>query len=127
MDAFDEVVIPGAKTFVNQRAVAADKIDADGAGGTVQRMRKGNGFVAGTGCGNHGDRGDGHPLVNDGNAIFFADILAGFYEVLCVAADLVVHLLAGGADIAVRAVQQRDAHGDGTDIKIFIVDHVDRF
>ena len=112
---------------MDQRAVAADKIDADGAGGPVQGMCKGNGFMAGAGRRNHGNGGYGDSLVNDGNTVFLADSLTGFYQVLRVTADLVVHLPAGGVDIAIRAVQQGDAHGYGADIKVFIVDHIDGF
>ena len=75
--------------------------------------------------GNHGDGGDGDALVDNGDAVLPGDVLAGFHQVLGVAADFVVDLLAGLVHIGVDAVQQGDAHGDGADIQVLVVNHVD--
>ena len=70
--------------------------------------------------GSHGDA-----LVDDGDAVLTADLLAGLHKVFRVPADLVVDLLRGFFHIGIDAVQQGNSHGDGAHIKIFVVDHVD--
>ena len=45
---------------------------------------------------------------------------------LCPAADFVVDFLAGGLGIGVSAVQQGDAHGDGADVQVLLVEHLYR-
>ena len=84
-----------------------------------------DGGGGGAGPGNHGDGGDGDALVDNGDAVLPGDVLAGFHQVLGVAADFVVDLLAGLVHIGVDAVQQGDAHGDGADIQVLVVNHVD--
>ena len=79
--------------------------------------------VAGRRHQSHG--GDGNALIDDGDAEFQLDLFAGGHQTFGVAADLVIDLSAGFHRIAVAAGEQGDAHGDGTDVQVLLVDHVD--
>ena len=81
------------------------------------------GGVAGRRHQSHG--GDGDALVDDGDAKFQLDLFTGGHQTFGVAADLVIDLPAGFHRVAVAAGEQGDAHGDGTDVQVLLVDHVD--
>ena len=103
------------------------KLTPHGFGGPVQRCGKTHRGSSGTGAGHHSDGSHGDALVDDGDAVLTADLLAGLHKVFRVPADLVVDLLRGFFHIGIDAVQQGNSHGDGAHIKIFVVDHVDCF
>ena len=115
-DALDQSVVSGAKALVDQSGVAADEVDAHGVSGFVQGLGEADGGRGGACSGDHGDGGDGDPLVDDGNAVLPGNVLAGLYQILGIAADLVIDLLGCPVRIGIDAVQQGDAHGDGADV-----------
>ena len=52
---------------------------------------------------------------------------AGLDEVLGAAADFVVNLVARLVNILINAVEQRNTHGDGSHVQVFVVNHIDSF
>ena len=126
-NALDQGIISGAEALVYQCGITADEVYAHRLGGTVQRQRKTNRINAGVSACDHGNGGDGDPLVNNRDSVLFADVLAGFYQILSIAADLVVNFVTGPVCVRVNAVQQRNTHGDGSHVQVFVVDHIDGF
>ena len=125
-DRVDEGLVPGGEPLVDQGGIAADEVDAHLLGGPLQGQSVTYRIPAGGGS-QHGDGGHRDPLVDDGDAVFRLQLFAGAHQVLGAADDLLVDLLAGALDLPVRAVQQGDAHGDGTDVQVFVLDHPDGF
>ena len=78
-------------------------------------------------CCQHGDRCYGNSLVYDGNTVFLFDLFPCLNKVAGQTADLFIDLLAGLVDICIAAVQQRDSHGDGSYIQMFLLDHGNGF
>ena len=110
---------------MHQGGVAPDEVDAHGFGGVVQGFGEAHGGGGGAGPRHHGDGGDGDALVDDGDAVLLGDVLPGLDQVLGVAADLVVDFAGGLVHVGVDAVEKGDAHGDGADIQVLVVDHID--
>ena len=75
----------------------------------------------------HGDRRDRYPLIDDGNAIFPADVIAYLDQILSHRGDLAIYLLTGTVDVRICAVKQRDPHSDRADVEILLIDHLDGF
>ena len=46
---------------------------------------------------------------------------------LCIAADLVVDLLAGPVAVAIDTIEQGNPHRDCSDVEVFVGDHPNRF
>ena len=65
--------------------------------------------------------------MNNRDTVFFFDIFAGFHEVFCVSCDFIINIFAGFFCGTVRAVEQGDTHGNGSDIEMFLADHIDCF
>ena len=107
--------------------VTADKVNTYGLCSTIQCLRKVYRTDCGTSACEHSDRCYSDALVNDRNTVFAADILTGFYEILGIAADLIVNLCTCFMDIGIDTVEKRDAHGNGADIQILVIDHIDSF
>ena len=61
--------------------------------------------------------------MDDGDAVFRLDVLTRLDEKFRRLRDLVVHVLAELVDVRMRAVAQRDAHRDGTDIELVFRNH----
>ena len=106
--------------------VAADQVDADLLGRAVEcvcDLDKILGALAGA-CAHQRDRSDGDTLIDDRDAVVAFDGLAGGNEVLGIGSDLAVDVVAGLVDIVRGAVEQRDAHGDGADVELLLLDHL---
>ena len=109
---------------MNQCGKAADEVDAHVFGHPVQ------GFgifhrISAAGSHQHGNRRHADPLIDDGNSVFLFDELTGLYQIFGVRVNFVVNFFTGPVDVAVTAVQKGDAHGDGPDIQILLLDHGD--
>ena len=89
---------------MDQSGIAADKVDPNSVGGPVQSLGEVYRGSGGAGPGDHGDGGDRDPLVDNGNAVLLADILAGFHQIFSVAADFVIDFLGGPVYVGVDAV-----------------------
>ena len=125
-DGFNQFPVAGAEALLDQCGISADKINSDSMGCPIQRTCVFHRVAAGY-TGQHGNRCNGNSLVYNWNAVLSGNLFAGFHQVFCFSADLFVDLLAGAVDVAVRTVQQRDAHGGGTDIQVFVSNHGNGF
>ena len=65
--------------------------------------------------------------MNNGNAIFLFNRLAYRYQIGGAAGNFLINPVAGQVDIAVHTAEKGDAHGDGTDIEMLLLDHSDGF
>ena len=120
----DEVAVPPGHALLHQGGEAADEVDAGLLGRPVQSLSKGH-IVVGVRSPRHqGDGSHRDALVDNGNAKLRLNVLSGLHQVLGGGGDLVVDLLTGHLGVGVAAVQQRDTHGDGADIQVLLVNHV---
>ena len=71
-------------------------------------------------------RTDGQTLVHDRNAVFRHDLVADFNQITGVLFNLVDDAAAHDVHVLMAAVQQIDAHGDGSHVQIVLLDHADR-
>ena len=122
----DEQLLGRGHGLGNECGVAADQVNADLLRRTVKRMRNFHEIVRrfARACADQGNRGDGDALIDDRNAVVAFDGLAGGNEVLGIGGDLAVDVVAGLVDIVRGAVEQRDAHGDGADVELLLLDHL---
>ena len=122
----DEQLLGRGHGLGDECGVAADQVDADFLGCLVKRVGDLDEVLArlaGAGT-DQRDRGDGDALVDDRDAVVAFDGLAGGNEVLGIGSDLAVDVVAGLVDIVRGAVEQRDAHGDGADVELLLLDHL---
>ena len=122
----DEQLLGRGHGLGDECGVAADQVDADFLGCLVKRVGDLDevlACLAGAGT-DQRDRGDGDALVDDRDAVVAFDGLAGGNEVLGIGSDLAVDVVAGLVDIVRGAVEQRDAHGDGADVELLLLDHL---
>ncbi|MPN36619.1 hypothetical protein SDC9_184129 [bioreactor metagenome] len=108
---------------MHQRGISADEIYAAGFGRPVHGQGKGHVVLRVGGSGHHRHGRDGNPLVNDGNAKFPLNVLPGFHQLFRGFRDLIINLLAGPHRVGIAAVQKRNAHGDGADVQMLLIDH----
>ena len=113
------------KALLHECGIAADEVHTAGLGCTVERLCKGNIVLCLAAPGDEGDRRHGDALVDDRDAKLTLDVFARFHEVFGAGADLVVNLVAAALRILTHTVEQGDAHRDGADVKVLLVDHVD--
>ena len=125
-NGFDQFPVAGRKTFLHESGIPADEVDADLLCRLVKGMSVLDRITAGYCC-QHGDRCYGNSLVYDGNTVFLFDLFPCLNKVAGQTADLFIDLLAGLVDICIAAVQQRDPHGDGSYIQMFLLDHGNGF
>ena len=121
-NCFNQSFVTCTETFVNQSAEAADEVDSYILCHPVQGL----GIlhrVAAAGSHQHGNRCDADSFIYDRNTVLLFDEFTGFHQVLGLAVNLVINLFAGLVDVAVTAVQERNTHGDGTDIQVFLLNH----
>lgn len=123
----DQVEVPPCKALGHQRGEPADKVDADFVGGFIQGF--GVGHIVRVIAGPRNQRNGRHrdALVDDWNAKLSFDAFALGYQVFSHSGNFVINFAAGFFAVGVDAVHQRDPHGNGTDIQIFLLDHTDGF
>ena len=126
-NAFDQTHIAGGKALMHQSTVTADKVDADRLGSGIQRFGKPHGVGVRCSAQQHGDGRYADALVDNGNAIVRADLVDNGNQVPRQTGDFVIDFLTGFFAIGINAVQQADAHGNGTHIKVFCGQHLDGF
>ncbi len=122
-DGADERFIARGKAFLHEGRVAAEIVGADFFGGALQRKRVFD-RVSAACREDHGDRGDGDPLVDDGDSVLALDVFPGPDKVFRFTDDLLIDPVAGPVDVRVRAVEQGNAHRDGSNVEVLLVDHV---
>ena len=123
-DGADQLPVSRGAALLHQSGKAADEVDAAGDRRRVQRFRDLHIGICLAGTGHDGDGRNGNPLVDNGNSEFLLDVLADLHQVFGAAGDLPINLIAAGLQIRVAAVQQTDAHGDGSDVQMPLVDHI---
>ena len=89
---------------MDQRRVAAHKVDPHLFAGGIQGFGKLYGVGIRAGAQQHGNGRDADALVDDGNAVLGADMLHGRHQVGRLGGDLVVDLFAGLFRVRVDAV-----------------------
>ena len=124
-DGAQQQLVAPRHPLLHQRGKAADEVHAAGLGRPIHSQGKGHQIlrVAGTGHQRHG--GDGDALIDDGDAELALDVVTRLHQMLGVAGDLVIDFIAAALGILTDAVQQGDAHGDGADVQMLLVDHID--
>ncbi len=79
-------------------------------------------LVFAAGC-NLSHRSYGDALVDDGNTVLVLEVLRCFYQVLGSAGYVVVHLVAHAIEILVGASHKGNAHRDGTNVEVLLLNH----
>ena len=121
-DALEELALIGGHRLVDEGGVAAEEVDSDLLCGAVERADDLHMTAA---CGgDEADGGDGHALVDDGDADLFGDGVADGDEVACGAHDLVIDLGGGAVGVVCDAVEQRDAERDRPDVEVLVRHHI---
>lgn len=124
-DALDELALIGGHRLVDEGGVAAEEVDAYLFCRAVERAYD---LYMSAACGrDEADRGDGHALVDDGDADLFGDGVAHVDETAGGAHDLVVDLGGGAVGVVGDAVEQRDPQRDRPHVEVLSRDHIDRF
>ena len=123
----DEIAVALRIALVNQRREAADKVYADLLACLVQRLRQRHIISAVTAFANHRNRRYRDTLVDDRHAHLHLDILAGFYQMLCLLADFVINFLRRNLDIRMTAITQADAHRNRAHIQLIFGNHARSF
>ena len=121
----NERAIAGRKTFVDERAVSADEVDANRPGSAFQRFGVFHGIPA-AGSRQHGDGRYRDALIDDRDTVKFFDILTGFDKVLRTPRNFLVYFTAGGFNIGIGTVKKGHTHRDRADIQILLLNHGDR-
>ena len=124
-DGGHQLPVGGRGPLLYQSGKAADKIDAGRLGRIVHGHGKGHIALTLGGAGDQRHGCDRNALVDDGDAELPLDGLAGRHQPVRLPGDLLVDLPAGGLGVGIGAVQQGDAHRNGTDIQMLLVDHMD--
>ena len=124
-DRGDVFPVGGGHAFFHLGGEAAEDIDADGGGGPVEALGQLDEAVPVETGADKGDGGHRYPLVDHRDAEFPADGIAGRDEIPGKIEYSLLDPLAGALDIAGAAVEDVDAHGDGADIEVFLLNHLD--
>ena len=123
-DGADQLPVALGGALLHQGGEAADDVDTAGFRSCIQCL--GNFHIAFclAGSGHQRNGGDGNALIDNGNAELRLDLPAHTDQVLGAAGDLVIGFFAADGQVRIGTVQKADAHGDGPDIQVLIVDHV---
>ena len=124
-DGGDEPSVRLGHALLHQSGEAADEIHSAFLRRPVQGFGEGDVVLRLRGGGHQGNGGDGNALVDDGDAKFLFDLLAGSHQLFRAAGDLVVDPRAGFLRVAVGAGEEGDTHGDGPHVQMLLVDHLD--
>lgn len=108
---------------MDQCREATQEVDTQCFGRTVQCVsQRGQVLCRGT-CRNLRDWRDGDALVGNRDAVLALQVLGHRHQVLGLARDAVVNLLAHAVQVLVCAAIKRDSHRDGTQVKVLLADH----
>ena len=123
----NQIAVALGVALVHESGKTADEVNADLLACVVQSLCQRYIIIAVAAFANHGNRGYGNTLVDDGHAQLNFDILTGFYQMLCLAANLIINLLRCYLDIRMTAITQADAHGDSTHVQLILGNHARSF
>ena len=110
---------------MDERAVTADKVDADLFGYSVHSLAYF--LVTAARRADKADGRDGNALVDDGYAVLGGDVVARFHEVARKFFDLAVDFFRRTLFAVGYAIEQRDCHRDRAHVEVLAVYHFDRF
>lgn len=112
--------------LLHERGIAAEEVHADVFRRLVQLFCE-HGFFPRKIRGKEGGGRDGNALVHDGNAVFLFERGAHVHDIFRIRTDAVV----AGRRRLFRALadtgNERNAHGDRSDVEVFFFHHVDGF
>ena len=126
-DAGNEPPVRHGHALLHERGKPADKVDPQRIRRAVERAGKHGVIRRVGGRRDLRNRRDRHALVHDRDAIFGLNRLARAHERLGLGRDLIVELAAGGLRVRIGTVIERNAHGDGPDVEMLLLDHTDGF
>jgi hypothetical protein len=109
----------------DQGRESADEIHPNRVGGTIQASGQVNVGIGVRAFPDQRDGRDGNASIDDRDTIFPFERIPGADQVLRVAADLLVSALAGACKGAVQAIPQADAHGNGANVQVLHLDHLE--
>ena len=123
----NQIAVALGIALVHESGKAADEVNANLLACVVQSLCQRYIIVAVAAFANHGNRRYGNTLVDNGHAQLNLDILTGFYQMLCLTANLIINFLRCYLDIRMTAITQADAHGDSTHIQLILGNHARSF
>ena len=126
-DCFNKLFVAGAEAFLNKCRETAEEVYSAGNSRHFKRFCKLYSVPVIAGGEYHCRGGYGNSFVYDGNPELFFYLFTGCNKILCIAGYLVINSHTHGVNVAVAAVEQGDAHGYGSDIKMFVLNHCDCF
>ena len=112
---------------MHERTEAADKVYAERLSRTVERFCRKDKAVGLERTARNGDGGHRNALVDYRNAVFLFYLHADRDETLCAASYLVIDKVCKALRIIRAAVEQGNAHCDGTYIEVFLAYHINSF
>ena len=121
----DEQLFGRSHGLVHERRIAAQQVNAHFLARAVKRMGDFHEvFRRFAGRGAHKrDGGHGDALVNDGDAEFTLDGFARGDQIASARRNFGIDAVAEFIHVVARAIEQTDAHGDGTHVELFLLDH----
>ena len=123
----NQIAVALGVALVHESGKTADKVNADLLTCVVQSLCQRYIIIAVTAFTNHRNRRYGNTLVDDGHAQLNLNILTGFYQMLCLTANLIINFLRCYLDIRMTAITQADAHGDSTHVQLILGNHARSF
>ena len=123
----NQIAVTLGVALVHESGKTADEVDADLLACVVQSLCQRYIIVAVAAFAHHRNRRYGNTLVDDGHAQLNLDILTGFYQMLCLTANLIINLLRCYLNIRMTAITQADAHGDSTHVQLILGNHARSF
>ena len=124
-DGFYEQSVAHGHSFRNHGRIPSEEIHSYGFGGLVQC----HGYLyivlrsPARRCAHKGYRGDGDSLVHYRNPVFHGYVFSSLRQFSCHPYDFGLYVRAYFIHRIGGTVQQADAHCDGTDIEVFLLDH----
>lgn len=102
-NGLDNAAVGIADALLDERGEAAQVVDAEGLGRTVEGMRDGGEVLILAASGDLRHRGDGNALVDDGDTVLALEVLGGLDQVLSRVRHVVVYLRAHAVEVLVTA------------------------
>ena len=110
--------------LLHQRGKATDEVYANLLCCLVQCLSNAHiGIRIFAACRRNRDGCYGNSLVHHGHTVFLRQLIPNLHQILCVGCDFFVYLFIKFIDICICAIQQTNAHRNGSDIQIHVRNH----
>ena len=119
----DQSPVSGGGPFFHQGAESAHKINAHFPAGPVENAGGPDHFIPAEWRGHQGHGTYGDPFVDHGYAVFISDFVAGGYQVLSQAGNLVKDPGGKTIEIVGNAIKQADTQSNGPHIQVLVFEH----